>query len=173
MRRTHEVTRKKRILSAIVILAGAVAIVLFANWFFSPFLLPDSNRERVLMAQVLEWYVDETDAPRDRPIYVANYSNTDAPRDFPQDDMQFWQQSGYGVRPASRLEPYGLGQVRDRLTKEKGHGVLFRSCRWTGRNAVDVDIVLRSGFCANGVTVALSHDLWGWRVRGSKLTGLR
>jgi hypothetical protein len=156
--------RKRLVVSCIVVLA-LVPMTFLANWLLSPLTLPSANVERHLVREVLRWSTREPGSHSGKPMYLGTISG-DGLRDFADEDMAFWTDQGYEVRPVSALEPSGLGQVRDKISEESGHALLLKDHVWVGRNTVMVNVVLRSGFCANGATVTLTHRLWGWSFDG-------
>jgi hypothetical protein len=159
------VTKRKRLAVALIVLVALIPAALLANWLLAPLTLPSGDLERHLVSEVLQWYAGEPGSHQGRPVHLGMLSG-DELRDFAEDDMAFWTGRGYEVRPASSLEPCGLGEVRDKVTKQEAHAVLLEDYAWVGRNTVEINIVLRSGFCMNGATLALSRNLWGWSLDG-------
>jgi hypothetical protein len=158
-------TKRKRLAVAAIVVIALVSVTLLANWLLAPLTLPAANMERHLMGEILALYTGEPGSHSDKPVYVGTISS-DGLRDFADEDMAFWSNHGYEVRPVSALEPSGLGEMRDKTTKKDGHAVLLKDHVWVGRNTVEVNVVLSSGFCAHGATATLTHRLWGWSLDG-------
>jgi hypothetical protein len=157
---------RRRLAVAAAALALAAGCV-FANWLLAPLTVSSGTLERDLMHTVLKRFAAQEGPYLDDSLHVSRLEG-DRIRDFSDEDMEFWRARGHAVRPVSAVEPTGLGEVRDRETKRSAFVVMLKGHSWVGRNAVEVDLVLRSGFCANGLTVRLAHNLWGWRVAGGR-----
>ena len=160
--------RKRLVVAAIVVVALAVLIPL-ANWLLSPLTLPSDNTERHLIAAFLDGHASEAPPQRAaQPVFLGRLTD-DGMNDFVTEDMGFWTDRGYDVRPASRLEPKSkIGGMIDKVTKEDGWLLLLKNYKWTGRNTAEANIVVVSGFCAIGRTITISHRLWGWSVVGAR-----
>ncbi|MHC4250315.1 MAG: hypothetical protein ACYS9X_14400 [Planctomycetota bacterium] len=159
------ITRRR--LAVVAAIHAVVLGCLFANWLLAPLTVSPETLDRNLMDAILALHATQEGPHADKPIYLGRLAGNEL-QDFPDEDMAFWRARGHAVRPVSAVEPDGLGGLRDKTTKASAFAVMLKGHSWVGRNAVEVNLVTRSGFCANGVTLRLAHNLWGWRVAGSR-----
>jgi hypothetical protein len=157
----------RRLAVAAAACAGLALACLTANWLLAPLTVSPETLDRDLMDAILALRATQQGPHADKSVHVGRLVGNEA-RDFSDEDMAFWRARGHAVGPLSAVEPTGLGEIRDKATKASAFAVMLKDYSWVGRNAVEVNLVTRSGFCANGVTLTLAHNLWGWRVADSR-----
>jgi len=144
-----------------------LCLLLLVNWCLSPSFRPDKTVDDHLTGVLCRWYAEQPGPQAGEPIYVGVLCDGQV-IDCSQSGMALCREAGLLVRPFSELEPSGLGELRNRKTKRPGDAIILLGHTWIGRNTVELNAVLRSGFCATGVTLTATHNLWGWGVTDTK-----